>query len=151
VTLLSPRPFVGRFLAHLHQPPPPRAAMFPWMKPAFAPNDRLHQHRIEMMFYRDGTNQMIVLVKPSRTHPFVKCINRIARARRQINKARREGKQYAKNQFKQKSNHSVRVSLLRGAAKSRPPNRARSRNRFIDNDQSMQPSRDQLAKAFGVN
>ena len=66
-----------------------------------------------MMFYRDGTNQMIVLMKPGRTHPFVKCINWIARVRSQITKARREGKQYAKNQFKQKSNHSVRASLQR--------------------------------------
>jgi hypothetical protein len=66
-----------------------------------------------MMFYRDGTNQMIVLMKPGRTHPFVKCINWIARARRQITKARCEGKQYTKNQFKQKSNHSVRASLGR--------------------------------------
>src|SRR4029450_711992 len=113
VTLLSPRPFVGRFLAHLHQPALAGAAMFPWIKPAFAPNDRLHEHRIEMMFYRDEKNQMIVLVKPSRTHPFVKCINWIARARRQINKARREGKQYAKNQFKQKSNRYIRASLAR--------------------------------------
>ena len=49
------------------------------IEPAFTPNDGFHQHRIKLVFQRDGPDEAIVLLKPSRTHPFVNRVNRIPR------------------------------------------------------------------------
>src|SRR5213593_963026 len=79
--------------------------MFSRIKPALPPHHRLHQHWVEMMLQRDGANQRIVLMKPGRTHPFVKCINRITGLESQISKTRRYREQYAKDQLEEKSYH----------------------------------------------
>src|SRR5207244_12703654 len=81
------------------------ATMFSHTNPALPPHHRLHQHWVEMMLQRDGANQRIVLMKPGRTHPFVKCINRITGLESQISKTRRYREQYAKDQLEEKSYH----------------------------------------------
>ena len=71
-------PLVGGFFAHLHESALSVAAMFSWIEAALTPHDCFHEHRIKMMFGCDGTNQAIVLMKPCRAHPFVKCVDWIA-------------------------------------------------------------------------
>ena len=58
-----------------------------------------------MMFGRDGANQAIVLMKPRRTHPFIKRVDRIARSNSEINEARGQGQQYAQDQLEQELYH----------------------------------------------
>src|SRR5947207_9523719 len=87
--LIFTRPFVSRFFAYLHKPAFSVAAMFSRIKAALAPNDRFHQHGIEMMFNRDAANQSIVLLKPRRTHPFVERVNRIPRSHCEVSKDRK--------------------------------------------------------------
>ena len=105
VNLAFARPFVGRFFAHLHQPALSGAAVFLGIEPAFAPNDCLHQHRIEIMFRRHCPNQAVVLLKPCRTDPFIHGVNWIARSQGEISEARGQREQQAKNQFEEKSDH----------------------------------------------
>ena len=105
VDLIFVRPFIGRFLAHLHEAALSGAAVFFGIKAAFAPNDCFHQHRIEMMFHRHQTNQVIVFFKTGRAHPFVERVDGVARSRRQITKARSQCEQYAKDQFKAEPCH----------------------------------------------
>ena len=105
VDFLFARPLAGRSFAYLHQPALAGGTMFSRIKPALPPHHRLHQHWVEMMLQRDGANQRIVLMKPGRTHPFVKCINRITGLESQISKTRRYREQYAKDQFEEKSYH----------------------------------------------
>src|SRR5204862_4044749 len=100
------RPFVGRFFAYLHESALSGSAVLFWIKPALTPNDRLHEHRIEMMRYRDRANQLIIPLKTRRAHPFVKCVDWVARSDGQINRAHRQREQYANDEFKQESNHS---------------------------------------------
>ena len=59
-------PFLRRLFAHLHQAAFPGAAEFLRIETAFAPDDRLHQHRIEMMLGRHGSNQRVVLLETRR-------------------------------------------------------------------------------------
>src|SRR6267378_587693 len=99
------RPFVSRFLAHLHESALSVAAMFSWIEAALTPDDCFHQHRIKMMFGCDGANKAIVLMKPCRTHPFVKRVDRIARSHGEIRETRGQRQHYAQDQFEQESYH----------------------------------------------
>src|SRR5205814_4817684 len=109
--LIFTRPFVSRFFAYLHKPAFSVAAMFSRIEAALAPNDRFHQHGIEMMFNCDAANQSIVLLKPRRTHPFVERVNRIPRSHCEVSKACCKRQQHAEDQFEQKSDHSVRATI----------------------------------------
>src|SRR5262249_52658465 len=104
-------PFIGRFFAHLHKAAFSMAAMFSRIEAALAPNDRFHQHGIKMMSNRDATNQSIILLEPRRTHPFVKCINRISRPHAEISKPCSQCQQHAEDQFEDESDHSVRATI----------------------------------------
>ena len=95
VDLIFMRPFVGRFFAHLHESALSVAAMFSWIEAAFTPHDCFHQHRIKMMFGRDGPNQAIVLMKPCRAHPFVKRVDRIARSHGEVSETCGKCQHYA--------------------------------------------------------
>ena len=109
--LIFARPFVSRFFSYLHEAAFSMAAMFSRIEAALAPNDRFDQHGIEMMFYRDAANQGIILLKPSRAHPFVKCINRISRPHAEISKPCSQCQQHTENQFEEESDHSVRATI----------------------------------------
>jgi len=69
-----------------------------------------------MMFLGDRANQLIVLLKSGRAHPFVEGVDRVARSHGEQGETHRHSKQYAKDQFKGKSYH---VGI-----KSRAPGRA---------------------------
>ena len=72
-------PFLRRHFAHLHQAAFSGAAELVRIEPAFAPDDRLHQHRIEMMLGRHRPNERVMLLKTPGTDPLLKRVNRIAR------------------------------------------------------------------------
>ena len=108
--------FVGRFFAHLHEPALSGGAVFFGIKAAFAPDDRFDQHWIEMMLHRDRANQAIVLFESGRAHPFVECVDGVARSHGQIGEARGQREQYTQDQFEDKSYHF--------GIKSRAPARA---------------------------
>src|SRR5436305_15216707 len=99
------RPLVGRFFAHLHESTLSVAAMFSWIEAALPPHDCFHQHRIKMMFGCDGANQAIVLMKPCRTHPFVKCVDWIAGSHGEISETCGQREHYAQDQFEKESYH----------------------------------------------
>src|SRR5206468_1307405 len=96
---------VGRSFAHLHEPALAMAAMFFRIEPALTPDDRFHQHGIQLMFGGNGANQAIVLLKSRRAHPFVKRINRIPRYHCEVSKACSECQHSAKDQFEKESYH----------------------------------------------
>src|SRR5262245_53358131 len=50
-------------------------------------------------------------MKPSRAHPFVKCVERITRFHRDISKGRGDCQQYTENQFEQELYHSTRATI----------------------------------------
>ena len=78
------RPFRRGFFAHLHQAAFTRSAEFLRVESALPPDDRFHQHRVELMLGRDRTNERVVLLKTRRADPFVERVERIARAHREI-------------------------------------------------------------------
>ena len=78
VDFICMRPFVRCFFAHLHESALSVTAIFSWIEAALTPDDCFHQHRVKMMFGRDGANQAIILMKPCRAHPFVKRVDRVA-------------------------------------------------------------------------
>ena len=77
--LIFASPFVGRFLGYLHEPALPVAAIFVRIEPALTPDDRFHEHGIELMFDRDDANEAVVSLKSRRAHPFVNRVNRVPR------------------------------------------------------------------------
>ena len=88
--LVFARPFSRRPLAHLHQAAFAGAADFPRIKPALAPDDRFHQHRVELMLGRDRANEIVELMKTRRTNPFVSGVDDVAGAERREETSRRQ-------------------------------------------------------------
>src|SRR5207249_3217826 len=78
--LRFPCPFSRRPLAYLHQAALAGAADFPRIKTALAPDDRFHQHRIELVLGRDRANEIIELMKTRRTNPLVSGVDDVTGA-----------------------------------------------------------------------
>src|SRR5436190_22946442 len=87
------------------------AAMFLGIEPALPPDDGFHQHRVEMMFERNAPDEPVVPMKPGRTHPFVKYVQRITRFNCEISKCRSDCQQHAENQFEQELYHSSLATI----------------------------------------
>src|SRR5438552_16725294 len=73
-------PFSGGPLAHLHQAAFASAADLPRIKTALAPDNGFHQHRVKLVLGRDRADEIIELMKASRTNPFVSGVDDVTRA-----------------------------------------------------------------------
>ena len=71
------------------------------VEPALAPNQRFHQHGIEMPLGRDRADKLVVVSKARRAHPFESGVERVAGAKGEIPKAGGKGKQQTKDQLMQ--------------------------------------------------
>ena len=110
--LVFTRPFVSSFFGYLHEAALSMTPILSRIKPALTPNDRFHQHRIQVMFNCHRANEAIVLLKPRRAHPFVKRVKRIPGNECEIGKARSERQHHAQDKFEQKPDHSVRATII---------------------------------------
>src|SRR4029077_9623365 len=90
---------------YLHEPALPVAAIFVRIEPALTPNDRFHEHGIELMFDRDDANEAVVPLKSRRAHPFVNRVNWVPRYDCEVNEARSQRQHHAEDQFEEKSYH----------------------------------------------
>ena len=99
VDLVFTRPFIRGFLTDLHQAALAHGSVFLTIKPALAPDDSFDQHWIELMLGRDRQNEFVVLLKSSRTDPFIKTVECIAGPKREITEPGRQSDQQTQNQF----------------------------------------------------
>ena len=87
------------------RPRSPARAQLVRIEPALPPDDRLDQHRIEVVCCRDHVDELIVLLKPRRTDPFVKRVKRIARAQGEESDSGPGRQEEADDEFKKKADH----------------------------------------------
>jgi len=99
------RPFVSCFFGYLHEAALSPTPILSRIKPALTPNDRFHQHRIEMMRCRERANQVIIALKTGRAYPFVKCVDWVSGLDGQVTSARSQCEQHANDEFEQESYH----------------------------------------------
>src|SRR6266511_924291 len=64
-----------------------------------------------MMFLRNAADKPVVLMKPGRAPPFVKCVQRIPRFHCDISKGRSDCQQYAENQFEKELYHLSHATI----------------------------------------